>query len=230
MRASFSIIFCLALIGCENQSPISAEYETEMTALDQKGGAGLPYYVGTDLNPVWNRSPAQIERTRKLSPFELKDQTGKAVRLTDLDGKIAIVSFFYSHCPGICPQTTRNLKEIQKKFKNEKQVVMVSFSLTPEKDTPKVLDTYAKKNEIDFKKWHLLTGSRKEIYHLARESFNEDTFSRMENAQKPLSKEDFLHSENVYLLDQNQQVRGVYAGMKMGSILELARDTETLLK
>jgi protein SCO1/2 len=47
---------------------------------------------------------------------------------------------------------------------------------------------------------------------------------------KKVTPEDFLHSENVYLIDGEQKLRGVYQGRMASSLEELARDAETLVK
>lgn len=191
-------------------------------------GQGIPYLVGKDLRPVWDLATAP--RPREMRAFQLRDQEGRPVNRDSLKGKIAIVSFFFSRCPGICPVTTKNLRAVQDKFKDNDNVVMLSLSVTPEHDTPSVLKSYARINKIDVRRWHLLTGNRQAIYELARDSFSADTFSARENRMKELSKEDFLHSENVYLLDGQQKLRGVYIGLMETSLQELTRDAEALLR
>ncbi len=199
-----------------------------MSAIAGVIGKGLPYLVGADLRPVWETRGAPPVRT--LLDFKLKDQTGRTVTREDLAGKIAIVSFFYSQCPGICPMTTKNLRSVQEKFKDDDRVIMLSLSITPEHDSPKVLKAYGRANRIDAKRWRLLTGERARIYGLARESFSADTFSARENSKAPLKETDFLHSENVYLLDGEQKLRGIYAGIRVDSVDDLARDAEALLQ
>ena len=221
---------CLVFLSaCDNSPSISQEYPVEMSALASEGGSGLPYLAGNDLRPVWNLAAENLQ-PRKLLSFSLRDQQGKAVELDYLKDKIGIVSFFFSKCPGVCPLTTKNLRKIQEKFKSDSRVVMLSLSITPESDTPGVLQNFAKKNAIEYQKWRLLTGGRKEIYDLARNSFSADTFSARENSRGKLSDKDFLHSENIYLIDNEQRLRGVYAGARLDSIDDLARDAQTLLK
>jgi protein SCO1/2 len=222
----FSLLAFLS--ACEKKHEISKEYPAEVTAIATEGGRGLPYFVGKDLRPVWQLKDAS--EPRSLMPFDLKDQNGQQVDAAALKGKIGIVAFFYSECPGICPMTTRNLQAIQEKFKNDDRIMMVSFSVTPEKDTPEKLKNYAMKNHISYDRWRLLTGNKTQIYKIARESFNADTFSEKENAVQKLRPEDFLHSENVYLIDGEQKLRGIYQGQQVSSLDELARDAEVLLR
>lgn len=215
-----------AFSGCTPSQPISKQYPQEVSALDTEGGKGLPYLVGTDLRPVWKTEGAPPVRT--LNDFHLVDQKGREISSETLRGKISMVSFFYSECPGICPMTTKNLKVIQEKFKNDDRFLMVSFSVTPQTDTPQQLAKFAQKYNIFYQRWRLVTGNRDQIYRLARESFGADTISEKENALLKLKPEDFLHSENIYLLDGNQKLRGVYATQMVSSLQELARDAESL--
>ncbi|MBY0384484.1 SCO family protein [bacterium] len=224
MRLFFAACL-LALIACEKK--ISSEYDKELSAIAEPK-EGLPYLVGKDLRPTWILT--EQDKARVVENFDFKDQENQQVALKTLKSKVTVVSFFYSRCPGICPLTTKNLSTFQKKFLNENRVKMISFSITPEHDNPTVLKNYAKMNHIDRQRWHLLTGSREKIYHLARESFSADTFSPKENERLPLNEKDFLHSENVYLIDEQHRLRGVYAGMLTSSIEDLIKDAELLLK
>lgn len=222
----------LLLGACERapapRGDIAREYPAEVTALDTQGGPGLPYLVGKDLRPVWNTQGAPA--VRQLAKFRMTDQLGQEVDSEKLRGKIAVVSFFFTQCQGICPMTTRNLKTLQEKFRGDDRFVILSFSITPTIDDTKTLRKFARTNQIDARRWRLMTGERDAIYALARDSFGADTFSPAENAEMKLKPEDFLHSENVYLLDGEQKLRGVYTGRMVASVQDLARDAQTLLR
>jgi protein SCO1/2 len=218
------LLFLVLLSACSRKN-IANEYPAEMSTIAVPG-QGLPYIVGEDLRPEWNLENGP--KPRELMNFKMRDQEGREVSREQLRGKVAIVSFFYSKCPGICPITTKNLRVVQEKLAGNGKVVMLSFSLTPENDSPKVLHEYAEANHVDKKHWHLLTGAREEIYQLARESFSADTISARENALKKLNKEDFLHSENVFLIDGEFKLRGVYAGMMPSSLESMVKDAEAL--
>ncbi|MCC2680136.1 MAG: uncharacterized protein K0R29_2712 [Pseudobdellovibrio sp.] len=222
------ILVSVLAVACSKKTEIASEYPPELTAFDETGGEGLPFIAGKDLRPVWNLKNAPPVRT--LAEFSLKDQNGQTFQKENLNDKVTAVTFFYSKCPGICPMTTKNLQPAQKHFINEGRFKIVSFSLTPESDTPQVLKSYAEKNRINRKTWHLLTGDRQSIYRLARESFDADTFSRMEDSRGKLSESDFLHSEIIYLIDQNQNLRGIYSGRRPESVAEMIRDAESLIK
>ena len=81
-----------------------------------------------------------------------------------------------------------------------------------------MLNEYAKLNNIDSKKWHLLTGGKKKLYDIARKGYF--AVSRAdENIQDA-----FIHTENFILVDNHQRIRGVYNGTLAYEITRLIED------
>jgi len=97
--------------------------------------------------------------------FTLINQEGKNFGSADLRGKIWIADFVYTTCPGPCPMISNRMSEIQEPLKNT-DVHLVSFSVDPEKDTPKVLQGYAEKLGAEMGRWDFLTGPKSTIYNL----------------------------------------------------------------
>ena len=183
----------------------------------------LPYYKSSDFVPVWD-SP-EIESFHKIRPFKLEDQEGKQFSEKDLDGKISVVDFFFTSCPGICPKMTNSMSKIQEEFKNDDQVQMISHSVTPDKDSVSVLAEYAQKKKIQYSKWKLLTGSKEEIYNLGRKFyFVEEDLG--ENNDSSI----FLHTENFVLIDKNRIIRGIYNSLDPNSMTSLNEDIKVLEK
>ena len=52
----------------------------------------------------------------KVKNMEFTNQLGKKVSLDDLKGKILVVNFFFTRCPGICPGLARSMKRLQDSF------------------------------------------------------------------------------------------------------------------
>lgn len=101
--------------------------------------------------------------------FELVNQDGQKVNGESFKGKIAVVDFFFTHCPSICPKMTASLQNVQTAY--DDKILLNSFSVDPEHDSVSQLKKYAKKFGINTKNWNLLTGDKKEIYKLARNGF-----------------------------------------------------------
>lgn len=62
-----------------------------------------------------------------------------------IKGKKVLINFMYTECGGICPRTTANLVKVQEAFGDRlgRDVVFISISLTPDRDTPARLKAYA---------------------------------------------------------------------------------------
>jgi len=102
---------------------------------------------------------------------------------------------------------TEQFHRIQQAFSNDENIRLLSYSVTPWIDSVSKLKKYAVKHNILADKWHLLTGSRTEIYSLARKSY----FAEEETGFNKDSSE-FLHTEHFILVDKKSRIRGVYNG------------------
>ncbi len=103
--------------------------------------------------------------------------------------------------------------------------MIVSYSVTPETDQPERLLQYANTYGIDSNKWWLLTGNRDSIYRLARRDYFADEDMGMQK-----TSQDFLHTENLLLIDQNRKIRGVYKGTSLAEVDWLIKDIQKLLQ
>ena len=102
------------------------------------------------------------EVTGPAPDFALTDQDGRRVSLRELHGKVALLSFIFTHCPTGCPLTTAKLKNIHGTFR-EKGLHLVSITIDPDHDTPEVMKEYARRFSADLSSWSFLTGTREEI-------------------------------------------------------------------
>jgi len=174
--------------------------------------------------PVYNFSvPGQKEKVKHVvQPFSLYNQNGKIFSNKNIDNKIYVADFFFTSCTSICPTMTGNLKLVQDAFKNDTTIALVSFSVDPETDTAQKLKWYAHVFKIDTVKWNLLTGTKREIYRLARESFY---VSATDGDGGP---NDFIHSDKFVLVDKQKQIRGYYTGTDKTSVEQLINDIKKL--
>jgi protein SCO1/2 len=120
---------------------------------------------------------------------------------------------------------TDNMKILQDKFINDSQVLLLSHSVTPEKDNVAVLKNYAKEKGCILGKWHLLTGNKAEIYTIAKKQyFAGDSIGFYGKLN------DFLHTENFILVDRKHRIRGVYNGTLPIEMDRIIEDINTLKK
>lgn len=186
---------------------------------------GLPYYHTPDFTPIWITEKSQIDTLHQLADFSFLNQNGEKITLETFRGKIHVANFFFTICPTLCPRLTSSMKEIQKAMKDDKNVCLASYSVTPDRDSVSVLRRFANANAVIDGKWHLITGNKKAIYEIARKSYFAD-----ENIGVQKGENDFLHTENFILIDKNLHIRGVYNGTLPLEIEHLIEDIKILEK
>jgi protein SCO1/2 len=107
-----------------------------------------------------------VKKYHKISNFSMINQNGETITQDFYDNTIYVADFFFTTCPSICPIMTENMFEIQEKILN-KNIKLISFSVTPEIDSVAQLKKYALEKGVNDLKWNLLTGNKQEIYELA---------------------------------------------------------------
>ena len=158
----------------------------------------------------------------RIGDFHLTNQEGQLKTTADWNNKIVIADFFFSHCPSICPKMTKSLKKIQEFFKTDTEIIISSFTVDPERDSSAQLKKYARQYNLDTRNWNLLTGDKKEIYKLARNSF------MIVATDGDGGPEDFIHSENLVLVDKQKRIRGYYDGTSDTEVNQLISDIKKL--
>lgn len=191
---------------------------------EQSRVAALPFYSEASFTPYWFQSSSEkVNQFHKIPNFSLTNQLGELVNNETFSNKIYVADFFFTTCPGICLKMTANMSIVQEAFIDNDDVLLLSHSVTPEKDSIPVLMEYAKDKGILPNKWHLVTGDRKQIYDLGRKAYFVE-----EDLGEIKSEEDFLHTENFVLIDKNRHIRGIYNGLNKASIQQLIADVKTL--
>ncbi len=97
--------------------------------------------------------------------FTLTDQNGKPFHFKPAGGKLVLVNFIYTTCPDVCPLFTAKLAAIQRSLEKEQRDNYLLLSITTDqaRDTPVKMKEYAEAFKPDFRRWHFLTGSAKEL-------------------------------------------------------------------
>jgi len=164
-----------------------------------------------------------VKKYHKISNFSLTNQNGETVTEENYHNKIYVADFFFTTCPSICPIMTENMFYIQEKTVN-KDILLVSYSVTPEIDSVAQLKKYAIEKGVDDSKWNLLTGEKKDIYELARKSY----LVAKNNGDG--GKYDMIHTENFVLIDKEKRIRGFYDGTNKEEMDKLLNDIQILEK
>ena len=122
---------------------------------------------------------AQLDVNQAVPNFTLTDQTHTRISLSQLRGKVVVMNFIYTSCalPQFCYRMTNHFSGLQNRFKggDGRDLVLLSVTFDPARDTPERLADYASQWKADAARWHFLTGPSDEIRRLA-DAFGLDYF------------------------------------------------------
>ena len=183
----------------------------------------LPIFTPSDLRSNLVH-PSLVGKTEHTVPdFSFIDQNGDMITEETIDNKIYVVDFFFTSCPSICIDLTNNLKQVQSAFIDNDDVLILSHSVDPKIDNVERLKKYAGINNIDDKKWFLLTGPIEDTIRMAQLGyFAIASFSNHD-------ENSLIHTENVILVDKNRKIRGIYNGTSPLETSYLIEDINKLL-
>lgn len=142
-----------------------------------------------------------------IESFQLTNQKGELFNSDDYSNKIWVVNTFFTSCPSICPKMMKNMQSVHDMVRSEKDIVLLSITVDPKRDTPERFQQYLENFNVDNASWFLLTGDKSDIYKLARKSF---LISATDGAGDEF---DFIHSENIVIIDKEGKIRNFVNGI-----------------
>ena len=161
--------------------------------------------------------------------FSFISQNGKTISRNDLEGKVYVTEYFFTTCKGICPKMNENMKQVFEKFRDRSDFAIISHTAMPETDSVPLMKRYEEKmiglNPAYPAKWYFLTGQKDSLYRMASESY------LLDNEKNSVGNiaDRFIHTQFFALVDKEQQVRGIYDGLKTDELNQLEKDIEKLL-
>lgn len=164
----------------------------------------------------------------RIGDFSFLNQEGKTITQSEVEGKIYVAEYFFTTCGTICPKMNKQMRRIQFEFADNDEVRLMSFTVDPEVDTVEQMKRYAEDHGAKKGQWHFLTGSKEDLYSLARKSFFVLKPAEAQNLGDVGS--DFIHTNNFVLVDRKGRIRGYYDGTSKKKVDELMKDIERLLK
>ena len=105
-----------------------------------------------------------------LRDLPLVDQHGNEVDLYSLmKGKTVVINSFFATCSGSCPVMANAFAAIRDRFQDRvgRELVLVSITVDPERDTPEKLRAYAKQMKAG-EGWYFLSGSKEQVERALR--------------------------------------------------------------
>lgn len=184
-----------------------------------------------------------------IPDFNFIDQDGKSFSNKQTEGKIYVAEYFFTTCKGICPKMNANMRRVFDEFKDNKDFMILSHTCMPEVDSVHILKKYEQrmlgstlrqrhdgsyeliadttgKKITTATNWKFLTGSKKELYQMARQGYMIDN-------GKPDSlqiEQQFIHTQFFALVDRYGRVRGIYDGLVEGELQKLLSDIPKLME
>jgi protein SCO1 len=153
--------------------------------------------------------------------FDLIDQDGRPLRLTDLRGSLVLLDFVFTHCTGPCPILTSTHVALQRRLPPalRARVHFVSISLDPARDTPEALRRYALARGADLSSWSFLTGPVERV----------DAVLRAYGVGKtPAADGQIQHTLATFAIDPEGRIAQRYLGLEHDPDAVI-REFETLL-
>jgi protein SCO1/2 len=150
-----------------------------------------------------------FDKPKQISDFEFVSSNKKIFSKSDLMGKWTLMYFGFTKCPDECPTTMYQLSKLikvlrDKEFKlDDKQWILVSID--PERDTPEMIDNYAKGFDKDFigvsnnRPMLLNLATQLSVNNVMPSSSNHMDHSHLDN-----------HVNNIILLDPNGDFAGIF--------------------
>jgi len=169
-------------------------------------GAAPPLFAaGAPPEPAVSANP-NLSVIARAPDFALRDTKGSTVRLSDYRGRVVLLAFVFTTCPGVCPLISRQMSALQAGLKGAglfgRQANLVSVTVDPETDTAKVLAEYAQKFGADPAGWRFLRETPEKTKPVLK-AYDEWT--------KLLPKGELDHPARVYLIDRKGNIREIYS-------------------
>ena len=166
-------------------------------------GTGLLALV---LSATPGPTASRLAVIQKAPHWRLTNQDGKEVRSRDLGGKVLLVGFVFTTCNGSCPATTHRMEKVQAALKaagllKRGRVRLLSITLDPARDKPRVLQRYMQRYDADPASWDFLTGPPPQV---ARVIAGYGMWVR------PAANGQLDHPSRILLVDPRGRVREIY--------------------
>jgi protein SCO1/2 len=186
----------------------------------------------------------QLSRYGTAPEFTLTERSARAVTRADLRGLVWVADFIYTECKESCPTQSAQLAQLAREFGQAADLRLVSITVDPQHDTPRVLRSYAERYGADAR-WWFLTGDTRAIYCLAREGFRLAVVDP--RATKPVECGDafrlgpaaawashgsgalVMHSARVVLVDRVAEIRAYHLATDQASMTALRANLRTVL-
>jgi len=158
--------------------------------------------------------------------FAFTGPSGREFSHREVGGRIRVVDAFFTSCPTICPAMSSQLARLQALLDargiGSDEVIFLSHTVDPERDTPERLAAYAAKIGADTARWKFLTGAKADLYAQIQRGYF------LTALPSDSAAGGFFHSDSFVLVDGAGKLRGVYDGTSTQEVDQLLSHIEQL--
>ncbi|OZU87957.1 SCO family protein [Virgibacillus indicus] len=184
------------------------------------------FYVGTDGFQAYTAESARtaklIDEKPSFPEVTLEDSQERMYPFSEFEGKYVMLTFIYTSCTDVCLQLEVNLAEVYDQIPEKyigEDIVFLSVSFDPTRDTPEVLDKYRSYFESDGETWRMARIPDQQELDSLLDDFGVIVI--------PDGEGNFVHNSAFYLADREGKLIDVMdytkideAAQKVTSILD----------
>ena len=191
------VLFALTLdVACATQPGLEACEDCVTVGDDHIAGSNHDAMASIDNSGLPDHG--------QLPEFSLVGDDGKVFTRENLGEDVWVVDFIFTRCAVTCGQMSDAYALLMKEGLEAR---FLSVTVDPRNDGPQELTAYRSKWDGDAESWRLLTGTSRDIQHLAEVGFSLPVNAGIEPVagMPPL-----FHSGKFALVGKNAHVRGYY--------------------
>ena len=177
--------------------------------------------------------PAPGFEGSSVEDFHMEVSDGTDWTPERMEGKISVVSFFFTSCPTVCPAMNSHIAELHNRMGAYKDIQFVSYTVDPSNDDAETLETYKSHFAEGSEAWHFIRGERNFTYDMANAYY-------LAASQDSSAEGGYNHSQTVVLVDWNGDMRtrldehdqpiGAYDVTQATVVKDLIEDLRILVK
>lgn len=138
--------------------------------------------------------------------FTLLDTSGRPIRLSELRGKVVLISFIYTTCSITCPLLAQRMGLLQARLARAglqgREVHLLSVTVDPDRDSAEALSRYAARLRAASGGWRFLREAPERLRPVLA-AYDEWTRTQPDG--------DIDHPARLYLIDRRGNVREIYS-------------------
>jgi protein SCO1 len=144
---------------------------------------------------------------RPTLDFSLIDQVGRPIRLSDLRGRVVVLTFLFTSCTDVCPLVAQKLHDVSERLGSRRdEVALLAVTVDPSHDTMRRLAEYSQRWQME-DRWHFLTGAKRDLEPVWRHYW---VGAVMPGSISSTGAYAVNHATPLHLIDRTGQVRVVF--------------------